>query len=703
MPYKLRRIAFVSACSALPWAAAAQEAAPTLADIVVVSGSRAEHISFGLPAAIDVIDAARIRDVQLRVNVSEALIAVPGLTALNRQNYAQDLQISSRGFGARSAFGVRGVRLIADGIPASMPDGQGQAATFNLDRAQRIEVLRGPYSALYGNHAGGVIQLFTADGKGPPSIEFSAMGGSNGTNKANMSAQGESAGLGYVLDASRFRTDGYRAHSAARRDQQYAKLTMAPTEGGKLTIVANGLQQHDTQDPLGVQWASLQRDPRAGEIDLSDTASHRRSYAERYNTRKSIDHYQLGASYDQRIGNGRLHATIYGGNRRVIQFQAFSRAFQVPASHSGGVIDFKRDFYGAALNWAWMQPLAGGRLHTTLGIELDRSEDERTGYENFIGSQTGLRGALRRNETDTVSSVDPYIQMEWQRGAWVWSAGLRHSRIKVAVNDHYLSNGNDSGQLSYRRSTPTFGLLYKLTPALNLYASTARGFETPTLNELFYSGTGGGFNYQLRAAGSTHVEAGLKAINQNTRLDAALFQVWTDDELTVDAANGGRTSYRNASKTLRRGAEVSFTASWAHGFNTRLALTALHAVYAQAYGNVRQGSRLPGVASGQAYAELAWTADKGRFGAALETFASSKLFVEDSNAEQPAPGYTITNLRLTAAQSAGGWRLKQFIRLNNLADRRYAGSVIVGDSNKRYYEAAPQRNWAAGISAQLQF
>ncbi|NVE01802.1 TonB-dependent receptor domain-containing protein [Massilia sp. BJB1822] len=704
MPYPLRRIAFISACSTLPWATAAQEVAPALSDIVVVSASRAEHRSFGLPAAIDVIDAARIREGQLRVNASESLMAVPGLTALNRQNYAQDLQISSRGFGARSAFGVRGVRLIADGIPASMPDGQGQAASFNLDRAQRIEVLRGPYSALYGNHAGGVIQLFTADGKGAPSIEFSLMSGSDGTRKADIAAQGESAGLGYVLDASRFDTDGYRAHSAARREQQYAKFTMAPARDGKLTIVANGLQQHGTQDPLGVQWASFVRAPRAGEIDPSDSVQPQRSYAERYNTRKSLDHYQLGAQYEQRLGTDRLLASIYGGNRRVVQFQAFSRTFQAPATHSGGVIDFKRDFYGAALSWQHVQTLADGSLRTTLGLELDRSSDARTGYENFAGTQTGVRGALRRDETDTVSSLDPYIQAEWQRGRWLWSAGLRHSRVKIGVNDHFLSNGNDGGQLSYRRSTPTLGLLYKLTPALNLYASAARGFETPTLNELFYSGTGGGFNYGLRAARSTHAELGMKALlGKEARIDAALFQVRTDDELAVNAASGGRTSYRNASQTLRRGAELSLSAAWAHGFSARLALSALHAIYDQAHGNVPQGSRLPGVASGQAYAELAWQAGAGRFGTALEAYSSSKLYVEDSNSERPAPGYALANLRLTAAQSMGGWRLKQFIRLNNLFDRRYVGSVIVADANKRYYEAAPQRNWAAGASVQLQF
>jgi iron complex outermembrane receptor protein len=173
--FRLNAVAALFAATPMLANAGAASDAPDTPDtpmsVVVVSGSRSEHLSFDLPAAIDVVGADRIGAAQPRVNASEALAAVPGLVVQNRQNYAQDLQISSRGFGARSAFGVRGVRLIADGIPATMPDGQGQAATFNLDMAERIEVLRGPFSTLYGNHAGGVVQLFTREPKGAPSVE----------------------------------------------------------------------------------------------------------------------------------------------------------------------------------------------------------------------------------------------------------------------------------------------------------------------------------------------------------------------------------------------------------------------------------------------------------------------------------------------------------------------------------------------------
>ena len=695
-------LAILAATVAAPAFAYQDAVGPT--NTVVVTGSRNEHSSFDLPASIDVVDASQIGAAQPRVNVSEALAAVPGLVVQNRQNYAQDLQISSRGFGARSQFGVRGVRLITDGIPATMPDGQGQAATFDLDMAERIEVLRGPFSALYGNHSGGVVQLFTREPSATPTVEFGVSAGSYGMRKADLNASGNNDGLGYLLDASRFETDGYRDHSEARRDQAYAKLTKSLNADTRLTIVANGLQQRDTQDPLGVTWTTYQRDPRAGETDTTDPQSPQRTLAERYNTRKSIDHQQIGATWDERFDAGRLRVTAYGGNRRVIQYQAFSKAFQAPAGSSGGVVDFQRNFEGIDVNWYAVRALLDGTLRTTVGLELGRSLDARTGYENFIGNQFGVQGRLRRDETDKVVNTDPYAQLEWERGPWLLTAGARYSRLRFDVADHYLANGNDSGKVDYHHATPVLGMLYKVSPRLNLYASAARGFETPTLNEVFYSGTGGGFNFNLAPATSTHLEVGAKtALSDTVRLNAAIFQVKTSNELVVDSSVSGRTSYRNASSTLRQGGELSVDAQWRRNWYGRLALTALRAVYDQGYANVLQGSRLPGVPNANAYGEFGWQDASGRFKAGLEAVASAKMYPDDANQAQPAPGYAIANLRVQAGQQFGAWQLKAFGRINNLFDRNYIGSVIVGDTNRRYYEAAPGRNWVLGASARYGF
>ncbi len=692
MRHRPSRIALILA-AAFPCLASA---ADVILDSVVVTGSRIEHRSFDLPAAIDVVDGERIRGDQARVNASEALVAVPGISVQNRQNYAQDLQISSRGFGARSAFGVRGMRLVADGIPASMPDGQGQAATFNLDRAERIEVMRGPMSAVYGNHAGGVIQLFTPDGRGEPTIDGSFSAGSYGSWKADIGAQGEAGGISYLLDASRFSTDGYRGHSSATRDQSMAKLSFKPSADGKLTLTASTFHQV-AEDPQGLSWAAYLANPRGVAQGALD-----------YNTRKSIEHTQGGLTYEHRFGEQTVQVSAYVGQRSTIQYQSIPKSVQGNPKHSGGIIDFDRDFAGFSARWIGRFDLAGGKLTTTLGTDYEQSSDDRRGYENFVGTSLGVMGKLRRKEKDRVASFDQYAQAEWARGDWVLTGGLRHSRVAFNVDDNYLSNGNDGGNVSYDKTTPTVAALYKLNPAVNLYASAARGFEAPTFNELFYSGAGGSFSYALKPSTSTHYETGVKAlVGHDTRIDAALFQIKTDDELVIDSASGGRTSYRNAGKTTRQGVELAVDSRWQGNFTSRIAYTLLDARYDEAFtssaGNVSAGSRLPGVAAQTLFGELVWREPASGFHAAVEGLARAKVYVEDSNKQQAAPGYAIANLRVGVDRQYGQLKLRTYLRFDNVLDRQYVGSAIVGDSNGRYYEAAPGRSWLAGISARYAF
>lgn len=689
-----KRLAVILAAT-FPCLGIAAETALTL-DSVVVSGSRVEHNTFDLPAAVDVVDAARIGADQARVNASEALAAVPGITVQNRQNYAQDLQISSRGFGARSAFGVRGIRLISDGIPASMPDGQGQAATFNLDRAERIEVLRGPLAVVYGNHAGGVIQMFTPDGKGRPSIEGGFVAGSDNMWKTDVSAQGEVGGLGYVIDASHFATDGYRDHSKAERDQSMVKLTYRPSQDGKLTFIANSFKQ-TADDPQGLTWAAYQANPRSVAQPVLD-----------FNTRKSIDHKQGGLTYEHRFGDHSVQASVYAGQRSTIQYQSIPAGPQGNAKHSGGVIDFDRDFAGASTRWIGRFQLAGGKLTTTVGVDYEQSIDNRRGYENFIGATLGVKGVQRRAEEDRVASFDQYAQAEWQGERWTFSGGVRHSNVSFSVKDAYLSNGNDGGSVSYEKTTPTIAAMFRLTPTVNIYASAARGFEAPTFNELFYSGVGGTFSYNLKPSTSTHYETGLKAfIGSDTRLDLAVFQIETEDELVVDSASGGRTTYRNAGQTLRRGLEAGLDSRWANNLSTRLAYTLLDARYDEAFttssGLINSGNRLPGVPAQSLFGELAWKHPASGFHAAVEGVARSKVYVEDTNTRQAAPAYAIANLRFGIERKVGDLNLRTFLRFDNVFDRQYVGSVIVGDGNSRYYEAAPGRTWLAGVSARYSF
>ncbi|GLX14308.1 hypothetical protein Pstr01_25470 [Pseudomonas straminea] len=694
----LSRAILLCGCAAAG-TAQAQEATDTLVlEPSVVSGSRSEAQSFDLPFSVDSIDREQISDGQLGINASEVLTRVPGLVVQNRQNYAQDLQISSRGFGARSAFGVRGLKLITDGIPASTPDGQGQAATFNLDTAERIEVLRGPASTLYGSNAGGVIQVFSRDGAGRPRIGAETLIGSDGLSRNHLTAEGEADGVGFVLDASRMDTDGYRDHSAARRDQTFAKLNFKPDEDSKLALIYSSLEQNGTQDPLGQAWEAYKADPRSVATNALD-----------FNTRKSIDHQQLGANYERYFGDSTLQTTVYAGKRRVVQYLAIPRGPQNNPNNSGGVVDFDREFHGGSIRW--LQPVDGisGDLRLVFGLDYDQSRDDRRGYENFSGASNGVKGNLRRDEVDTVTSLDPYAQATWTIGNWTMQGGLRYSTVEVDVDDKYIvgANGDDSGTKRYEKATPSVSVGYAFTPDLNGYVSVGKGFETPSQAELAYSQGNAGFNYSLEPSESTQYEIGLKArVARDTRINAAIFQINTDDEIVVLENRDGRTSYQNAGKTLRRGFELGVESQFTEQWSAALAYTYLAATYDSRFvaGNnsIDKGNDLPGVPRTTLFGELAWKPVDG-ISTAFEGLYRSKVYVEDTNTEKAAPSYTVFNWRTRFEQHFGPWKTHQTLRLDNLLDRQYVGSVIVGDGNSRFYEAAPGRSWYAGAGIEYQF
>jgi len=693
----LAGIGFTTVGLAQAQSAPANAEQPAVLDPIVVTGTRSPSSARSVPASVDSVDLGLIAPGQPGINASEVLVRVPGLVVQNRQNYAQDLQISSRGFGSRSAFGVRGIKLITDGIPASTPDGQGQAATFNLDTADRIDVLRGPLSTIYGSNAGGVIEMFSRDGQGAPRVTTEVSGGSDGLRKYRIGAEGEYQGVGFLFDASRMSTDGYREHSAATRQQQFGKINLKPDADSRLAITVSGLHQRDTQDPLGLTWDQAVSNPRG----VAPVALQ-------YNTRKSIDNQQVGVNYERQLGNGSaVQLNVYGGNRKVGQYLSIPPSAQASPRHAGGVVDFDRDFQGVGLRWLQTVSQAPGKLNLVAGIDYDRTQDDRTGYENFIGSTLGVRGRQRRNEVDTVTSLDPYAQANWVLGAWTLQAGLRRNTVRVDVDDRYLANGDDSGQRRFSKTTPSAGLMYAINPDVNVYVSAGKGFETPTQAELAYSSDGSGFNGALSPSTSTQYEAGIKArINERTRLNAAVFDISTKNELVVASALGGRTSYRNAAQTKRRGVELSLDSAFARDWTALVALTYLDAKYDGSIGTgssrIDSGNKLPGVPATTLYSEIAWQ-PRPWVSTAIEGVLRSKVYVEDTNSAKAAPGYGVINWRTRFEQTAGAWTFRETLRLDNLFGKNYIGSVIVGDGNGRYYEPASGLTWFAGVSAQYAF
>jgi len=667
--------------------------APTLSE-VTVSTPRGPTPPFEVPASVDLVDSGQLRDDKLQVNLSESLASVPGLQIQNRQNYAQDLQLSIRGFGARSTFGVRGVRIYIDGIPATLPDGQGQTSNIDIGSADRIEVLRGPFSALYGNSSGGVVQVFTEDGAGLPRIGYSFAGGADGALRHSVRASGSTGGVDYLLSGSHFSTDGWRDHSAAQRNIVNGKLGIALGDDAKLTLVVNSVRIR-AQDPLGLTGSQVALAPRSATL------------ATQYDTRKTVEQSQFGLLYEKRIdADSGLRLMVYGGERKTTQFQSIPPTAQISALSAGGVIDLERRYAGFDARYTQRTVLAGGALEWSAGLAYDTLAEARRGYENFLGraqapALLGVQGTLRRNERNHVRDLDPYFQGAWHFAErWTLEAGLRYSSVRFESQDRYARgiNGDDSGSVRYRRALPVAALRYAVTPDLNLYTSFGRGFETPTLNELSYRPDGrAGLNFALQPSVNDSVEVGAKARIAGGLLTAALFRTRTDDEIATATNVNGRATFKNAGKTQRDGFELSWTHQTAGHWRTQLALTWLDARYL----DPAIGQRIPGIARQSVFASFGYAPPEG-WHAGAEVRALSRIFANDGNTAS-APGYALAALHAGYRKQVDRWDLDAFVRVDNLFNRRTIGSVIVNEGNARYFEPAPGRNWTVGGGATYRF
>lgn len=682
-------------CGFASLAAAQDQDVPKL-DPIVVTATRSSERAFDLPLSIDTVDKDRIQNGQLEVNLSESLAGIPGLSIQNRWNYAQDLQLSIRGFGARANFGVRGVRLYQDYIPATMPDGQGQTGSFSLASAQRIEVLRGPFSSLYGNAAGGVISVFTEDGPAVPIAGAQLIGGSYGTWNTIAKAAGQSGAVNYVLAGNYFTIDGYRDHSEASRELGNVRLKLAASPDTSIIIVGNALYQPEAQDPLGLTRAQWEANPR--QADPAATL---------FDTRKTVNQKQVGATVEQRLtADADVRVTGYGGTRTVRQFLALSG---VGATSSGGVTDLDGTFGGVDGRITDRFVLGDRPASVTLGMNYESQRQERRGYVN----NNGMLGDLRRNESDDVSNTDGYLQFEYSPiDAVSLLAGYRYSDVSFNSDDHYItpSNPDDSGQRSYSHGSPVVGVMWHVTDRLNVYANYGQGFETPSFIELAYRPVGSGLNLGLQPAVSNSGEVGLKAlVGRDQRVNVAAFGIKTSDEIVIDTATGGRTTYKNAAKTERKGIEAAWQGTLGAGFAGYASYTYLSAKFTDAATTgvppqiVPAGARLPGVPGTSAYGELSWSwPESAGLNAAVEVQYAGKVYVNDRNTDA-APAWTIANLRVGFQQQAGTWTLREFARLNNIGNVNYVGTVIVGDTNGRYFEPSATRNFLIGVSAYVAF
>jgi iron complex outermembrane receptor protein len=691
-------------CSNLAWADAPETAAledPAALPPIEVLASPSPRSELQTPAAVGVIDAETLHSAQPQIDLAETLARIPGIDVRDRQNDAQDLQVQSRGYGARASFGVRGIQIRADGIPLTASDGQGQTSNLLINGLDRIEVLRGPMAYQYGNAAGGVIAAYAAEP--PQDTEFDAAfgTGSDDTWRAALGAGGRAFDdtLGYRLDFARYDSNGYRDHSASHRNQAALNARYALDDSRELRVLASGLWDAFAQDPLGLTREQFEQNPQQAAAAAAS-----------YNTRKRIDDWRSGVGYTQRWGNDTdLDLIGYVTDRAIVQFLSIPKSVQASPARAGGVIDLQRSGYGSELRMS--HRFAAWSLRA--GLQYQSTDEHRRGYENFVGDTLGVQGALRRDENNRIDNFDQYVVAEYpfaQR--WTLSGAVRHSQVNFESDDHYITDGNpdDSGSADYDATVPALSLAFAPSDDRLLYLSAGAGFETPTFNELSYRSDGeSGLNLALDAARSRSVELGWKqAVAARGLLTLALFQIDGDDEIVPAGTIDGRASFQNAGATRRRGAEFGLSLPLPAQLQLQLAANWLDARFVDSYSypasgetvTVDDGNRIPGVARNSVYSELAWRRARPGWSASVEARYSDEVPVDDRNSDA-APSYVVVNLGGAYRWQGSRTHTEVFVRLYNLFDERYAGSVIVNDGNGRFFEQAPERNVYAGVAMQF--
>lgn len=571
------------------------------------------------------------------------LKGMPGLQVDSRANLAQDTRLVVRGFGARSSFGVRGLRLELDGIPLSSADGQGQLSALQTPAVAEASLIKGPLAALYGNASGGVLR-FRSQQVAENGASLSAMAGDDGQRRLGASGQWHGKDSWLRLDGQHLALDGFRPHSQASRNQ----WRLAGGSGDFWAFSQQSVEPR-LEDPQSLTLAQWQADPKQGS-----------AAALRFDTHKSVRDRLSGLGWQ----GGDWAALAWLGRRQVVQYLPF-----VGDSSAGGIVDLDRQSQGARLEW---RPQWQG-LAWTLGSEYQRQQDDRLGFANRFGQQ----GELRRDDTGTVRSLDNYLIAE----AGGLTAGLRHSQSRVQVADRFGSD--DSGAGRFGQWAWALGYRQPLAEGLDGFASLGQGFETPTLTEMAYSLDGGGFNRDLDSSRHRQGELGLAYEGGPWRGTLTAFAINSRRELVVVQSDNGRTVYGNGQDSRRRGLEGALSRQWGD-WQWSLAATWLDARF-------DDGRRVAGVARLDMRQSLRWQLD-GQQALVLAWQHRSRTPANDDNS-QYVPGGNRWDL---------GWQgqwgpVQLWARLDNLLDKDLAGAVVVNQSAGRYVEPLPGRQGSVGF------
>ena len=665
---------------------------------VISTASMAEGISLGkvvvtatavgkdtdeIPAAISTIAQDEIQLGAEQLGLDESLGRVPGLFMMNRYNFAQDLRISIRGFGARSSFGVRGIKIIVDGIPETLPDGQGSIDGIDIGSASQVTVIRSPASSLYGNAAGGAILIESERGPEIPFIEARTTVGDFDFKKWQLKAGGDSGKFNYFMNLSKTSLDGYREHSEFENTQLNARFEIALSASSSLQTTI-----HHTDQPVANDSGSTT------EVDAAINPDQAREQNVIFNAGEELQQTRLGLLYKTHFSEGRdFEVRIYNTDRDFNNKLPFQ---------NGGVVFLNRSFVGGGIKYTFEDKWGGKFNRLLIGLDYDRQDDDRSRFDNLLG----IIGEQTFKQNELVTGIGAYFQNQTRLTDNVeLTVGMRYDDVKFDVSDQFLSDGNDSGKVNLYQVSPMVGISFKRSDDTYLYATISKAFETPTTTE-FANPAGGGFNQALEPQDSINYEVGFKKLMVNHRYEVALFHIDVENELTPFELSGqpGRTFFENAGSSSRDGLELSYTRQLVESVNFSMAYTYSYFVFERfmnVNGDVFDGNRIPGIPQNLLYFDLSWTGNSGIY-ASWDTTYSDGLYADNANQTKIGSSH-VSNIRLGSNYYDGDWEFASFLGVNNLFDEHYYNNIRINAFGSRYFEPAPVRNIYFGISMRWNF
>lgn len=680
-------IALAVATTALPAAAQEQGEATSPLEEIVVIGTRTERQIGQIPLAVSVINMDDIQLGRQELSLDESLARVPGLFMQNRYNFSQDLRVSIRGFGSRANFGMRGIKVFADGIPVTLADGQSGTDDLDIGSAQSIEVVRGPTAALYGTASGGVISITTEEPTEEPFVDTKLTFGEYGHEKYQIKAGGQTGRLGFLVNASHLEMDGYRDFSGVQHSLINSKIRYDIDASSDVQVIANLVNSPLAQDSGGITLAEALADPT--QAQSRNTSS---------NAGETFNQQRLGVVYNKRFSE-QSDISVRGYSAWK-DFDAFLPiGTHIRFVSDDGVVGFDRRFWGGGVRYTYESLLGGLPNSLTVGADADYQQDKRSRFLN----NAGVKGTLTFNQVEEAEALGVYFRNETALiDTLALSLGGRFDSIDLSVNDLYLANADQSGSLDFTEFSPSVGLLWNTSDQLNLYASYATSFETPTFTELgspaqdLNVNLGGFANINAQKAESFEIGAKGTAMNENVYYDLALFTMDVEDEIVNVVSIANRAFFENAN-TDRRGLEAQVQAELTDRIEVVASYTYSDFDFDRFDTNpVAVGEPIPGIPEHQFFAEISYNFANN--GYVVWDALNVGEFTANNAGTQIVEDYIVSNLRLGTEYQRGGNTFSPFIGINNLFDEEYFSNVRINAFGGRAYEPAPERHIYGGFN-----